>query len=61
MAKQMWVYFYHNKKVLLKYTLKDESPGERRETIKLLAYEHKIPEEEITVNFGGDKKGEQSC
>jgi len=51
MAKQMWVYFYHNKKVLLKYTLKDESPGERRETIKMLAYEHKIPEEEITVSL----------
>lgn len=50
-GKQMWVYFYHNKKVLLKYTLKDEQPGERRETIKLLAYENKIPEEEITVSL----------
>lgn len=51
MQKKLWVGFYHNRKLLTKYTLKDEVPGERRETIGLLAYEHNIPEESITVKL----------
>lgn len=51
MNGRLWVCFYHGKKLLTKYTLKDEVPGERRETIGLLAYEHNIPEESITVKL----------
>ena len=51
MEKGMWVCFYHNGRMLLKYSLKGEAPGERRETIGLLAYQHNIPEESVTVKL----------
>lgn len=46
MAK-MWVVFFYENRELLRYTLRGEAEGEREETIKLLAYENGIPEEEI--------------
>lgn len=47
---RLWVVFFWNDRELLRYTLRGESEGEREETIKLLAYENGIPEEEISFN-----------
>ena len=43
----MWVVFFWEDKELLRYSLYGEMEDERMETIRLLAYENDIPEEEI--------------
>ena len=56
MTGTVWVVFYHGRRELLRYTWKEESPGERRETKKLLSEEKGIPVEEITVVLVREKK-----
>lgn len=46
-----WVVFYHGKKELAAITLQGLFPGEIRATKELLAYEHGIPEQEISVSL----------
>lgn len=41
--KRQWVVFFDGGKELLRYSLAEEFPGEREETMKLLAYENDIP------------------
>ena len=45
--KRKWVVFYYEDKELLRYTLLGEGENEREETIKMLAWENDIPENEI--------------
>lgn len=49
MARE-WVVFFRGDVELMRYTLREEMEGEREETIKLLAYENGIPEEEISFD-----------
>lgn len=46
-----WVVFYHRGRELAAVTLRGLFPGEIRETIALLAYEHGIPSQEISVSL----------
>ena len=49
----LWMVF-RNKETgeeLLAYTIKGTFPGERKETIELLAYENHIPKEQITTTI----------
>lgn len=41
--KKKWLVFFYEGKEIFRYTLKDTFPGEREETMKLLAYERDIP------------------
>lgn len=50
MAKEPWIVFYlQNWQELAAYTMRGTSAGECMETKKLLAYEHGVSEEEISV------------
>jgi len=46
-----WVVFKRGKKELLAYTLQGTFREEREQTIELLACEHGIPKEEISVTI----------
>lgn len=46
--REEWLVFYHEGREICRYTLRGTFPGEREETIKLLAHERGIPAEEIT-------------
>ena len=46
-AKEEWLVFYHDGKEICSYTIRGTFAGEKEETIKLLAYEKGIPEQEI--------------
>lgn len=48
---EQWLVFRHDGKELCAFTLRGTSPGEREETVKLLAHENGIPAEEITVSI----------
>jgi len=45
--KDLWMVFYHAGRELLRYTLYGSFPGERENTIELLAAENGIPAGEI--------------
>ena len=55
MEKRMWVCFYYfdgvRNRLLLKYSLEHESPGERKETRNLLAEENRISPDDIFVKL----------
>lgn len=46
-----WVVFYHGKQELAAVTLRGLFPGEIRATIELLAYEHGITQDSISVSL----------
>ena len=46
-----WVVFYHGKQELAAVTLQGMFPGEIRATIELLAYEHGILQDSISVSL----------
>ena len=48
---EQWLVFRHEGREICAYTLRGTFPGEREETIKLLAHEKGIPAEEITVTI----------
>ena len=54
--KRMWVVFYCGGRELLRYTLKDEAPGERKATKELLAYENGVRVEEIDTGIETTKE-----
>ena len=43
MRKQKWIVFFYAGKEMLRYSLAGTFPGERENTMKLLAAEHDIP------------------
>lgn len=57
MNKEEWLVFTHEGKELCSYTIRGTFPGEKEETIKLLAYENGIPENEIVCSIV--KRGRQ--
>ena len=50
-AKEEWLVFYHEGKEICSYTVAGTFAGEKEETIKLLAYEKGIPEQEIVCSI----------
>ena len=53
---EKWLVFRHDGKEICAYTLRGTFPGERDETIKLLAHEKGIPAEEITCTIENRRK-----
>ena len=47
--REPWVVFYHEGRELASYTLRGAFPGEREDTVALLAAERNIPPEVIRV------------
>jgi len=43
MKKRQWLVFYYDGQELLRYSLAGTFPGERENTIQLLAAEHDVP------------------
>lgn len=43
MRKEPWIVFFLDGKEICRYTARGSFPGEREETIKLLAAEHDVP------------------
>nr|WP_325297192.1 hypothetical protein [uncultured Dysosmobacter sp.] len=52
-----WLVFYHQGKELLAYTLRGTFPGERQDTIALLAAERGIDPAEITTKTENRRTG----
>ena len=50
-AKEEWLVFYYEGKEICSYTVAGTFAGEKEETIKLLAYERGIPEQEIVCSI----------
>lgn len=46
-----WVVFYHGREELAAVTLQGLFPGEIRATIELLAYEHGLTQDDISVSL----------
>lgn len=59
--REPWVVFYNGDRELASYTLRGAFPGEREDTVALLAAENNIPPEAIRVaveeRMGRDENG----
>lgn len=57
MSKELWAVFYlHGWEELAAYTLRGSFAGEAIETKKLLAYQHGVKEEDISIRYE-ERKG----